>query len=171
MSMPIISVIVPVYNVEKYLSKCLESILNQSFSQFELILVNDGSTDNSELIFNKYLYDKRLIVINKSNGGLSSARNAGLDVARGEYIIFIDSDDYINNKMFEILYNEMIRSKSDIIICDYLKVSESENEKIIDMLNYKSEIIEGKENILNQLCSEKRMQFTVACIRKSYLNR
>lgn len=162
MSMPIISVIVPVYNVEKYLSKCLESILNQSFSQFELILVNDGSTDNSELIFNKYLYDKRLIVINKSNGGLSSARNAGLDVARGEYIIFIDSDDYINNKMFEILYNEMIRSKSDIIICDYLKVSESENEKIIDMLNYKSEIIEGKENILNQLCSEKRMQFTVA---------
>ena len=143
MSMPIISVIVPVYNVEKYLSKCLESILNQSFSQFELILVNDGSTDNSELIFNKYLYDKRLIVINKSNGGLSSARNAGLDVARGEYIIFIDSDDYINNKMFEILYNEMIRSKSDIIICDYLKVSESENEKIIDMLNYKSEIIEG----------------------------
>ena len=64
--------------------------------------------------------------------------------------------------MFEILYNEMIRSKSDIIICDYLKVSESENEKIIDMLNYKSEIIEGKENILNQLCSEKRMQFTVA---------
>ena len=162
MSMPIISVIVPVYNVEKYLSKCLESILNQSFSQFELILVNDGSTDNSELIFNKYLYDKRLRVINKSNGGLSSARNAGLDVARGEYIIFIDSDDYINNKMFEILYNEMIRSKSDIIICDYLKVSESENEKIIDMLDYKSEIIEGKENILNQLCSEKRMQFTVA---------
>ena len=104
--MPKISIIVPIYNVEKYLDKCIKSILNQSFEDFELILVNDGSTDSCGVICDKYKkLDGRITVIHKANGGLSSARNAGIDIARGEYIGFVDSDDYIHEKMYEILYN------------------------------------------------------------------
>lgn len=116
--MPKISIIVPIYNVEKYIEKCIQSILNQTFSDFELILVNDGSTDSCGEICDKYKkLDDRIIVIHKVNGGLSSARNAGIDIARGEYIGFIDSDDYIHEKMYEILYNNAITYNSDIVIC------------------------------------------------------
>ena len=104
--MPEISIIVPVYNVEEYLPKCLDTILNQSFRDFEVILVNDGSKDNSGFICEKYAKkDSRIRIIHKENGGLSSARNAGLDIAKGRYIGFIDSDDFIELKMYEQLYN------------------------------------------------------------------
>lgn len=162
MNEPIISIIVPVYNVENYLKRCIESILNQTFTDFELILVNDGSTDGSGIICKEFSsVDDRIKVINKNNGGLSSARNSGIEIARGKYISFIDSDDYINNNMFEILYREIIFSNSDISICNYCKVSDY-NRPVDNNLQYKSQIFEGKENILNQLCDEKRMQFTVA---------
>ena len=96
--MPKISVIVPIYNTEKYLSQCIESILTQTFSDFELILINDGSTDNSGKICDKYASDdSRVVVIHKENGGQSSARNEGLEIARGEYITFVDSDDYYSD--------------------------------------------------------------------------
>lgn len=96
--MPKISIIVPVYNVEKYLRKCIDSILNQTFKDFELILIDDGSTDESGKICDEYnLKDNRIKVIHKENGGLSSARNAGLDIAQGEYIGFVDSDDWIES--------------------------------------------------------------------------
>ena len=94
--MPKLSVIVPVYNVKKYLIECLNSILSQTFTDFELILVNDGSTDNCGEICDKYAsQDSRVVVIHKENGGLSSARNAGLFVSKGKYVAFIDSDDMI----------------------------------------------------------------------------
>lgn len=94
MNIPLLSIIVPVYNVEFYLENCLKSILSQSFTDFELILVNDGSKDNSGLICEKYAnIDNRIILIEKNNGGLSSARNAGLKIAKGKYITFVDSDD------------------------------------------------------------------------------
>ena len=100
--MELISVIVPVYNVESYLEKCIESIQNQSYKSLEIILVNDGSTDSSGDICDKYAaHDKRIKVIHKKNGGLSSARNAGLEVANGDYIAFVDSDDYIEITMYE----------------------------------------------------------------------
>lgn len=125
--MPKISIIVPIYNVEKYLEKCIQSILNQTFSNFELILVNDGSTDSCGEICDKYKkIDDRIIVIHKVNGGISSARNAGIDIARGEYIGFIDSDDYIHEKMYEILYNNAIKYNSDIVMCKERKVYEEE---------------------------------------------
>lgn len=115
-----ISIIVPVYNVEKYLENCIESILNQTFKDFELILVDDGSTDNSGKICDIYeKKDSRIKVIHKNNGGLSSARNAGLDIACGKYVGFVDSDDSIHPKMYEVLYNLIEKYKSDISCCNY----------------------------------------------------
>jgi glycosyltransferase involved in cell wall biosynthesis len=113
-----ISIIVPVYNVEKYLKTCIESILSQTYKNFELILVNDGSTDNSGKICDSFsLNDNRVKVIHKSNGGLSDARNAGLELANGDFIGFVDSDDYIDDHMYEELLNNIILFKSDIAVC------------------------------------------------------
>ena len=96
--MPKISVIIPVYNVEKYLRECLDSLLNQTFKDIEIICVNDGSTDGSLNILNEYASkDSRFIIINQNNQGLSAARNNGLNVAKGDYVAFLDSDDYILN--------------------------------------------------------------------------
>lgn len=111
-----ISVIVPVYNGEKYLRECIESILSQSFRNFELILVNDGSTDNSENICNEYVTnDNRVKVISKPNGGASSARNLGIDNSVGNYIIFCDSDDWIEKEFIEILYRNIKENNCDIV--------------------------------------------------------
>jgi glycosyltransferase involved in cell wall biosynthesis len=123
-----ISIIVPVYKVEKYLGKCIESILGQTFKDFELILVDDGSPDNCGVICENFAKrDERIKVIHKSNGGLSSARNAGLEMATGEYIAFVDSDDFIHQRMYEILYKYAKKYSSDIVICDYLLVNEGES--------------------------------------------
>lgn len=116
----LISVIVPIYNTSKYLSKCIDSIINQTYKNLEIILVNDGSTDNSLDICNKYkLIDSRIIIINKDNGGLSSAKNIGLDNHKGRYIAFIDSDDYVDNNFIGELYNNLISTNSDISLCNY----------------------------------------------------
>lgn len=118
MKKPIISVIVPVYNVENYLRQSLDSILNQTFSNTEIICVNDGTTDNSRQILEEYQKrDCRIKIIDKENGGLSSARNAGLKVAQGEFISFIDSDDWIDETMLEKLYKNITDLNSDISIC------------------------------------------------------
>lgn len=112
------SIIVPVYNVEKYLSQCVQSILNQTFQDFELILVNDGSLDNCPALCDSYaVEDSRVSVIHKQNGGLSSARNSGLASAKGEYIIFIDSDDYwcCNDALLSI-YDKLEKTNADILI-------------------------------------------------------
>lgn len=114
----LISVIVPVYNIEKYIKKCIESIINQTYNNLEIILVDDGSTDKSGKICDEYaLIDKRISVIHKENGGLSDARNCGIDVAKGKYIAFVDSDDFIDLKMYEILYNNLVKNNADISIC------------------------------------------------------
>lgn len=121
-----LSIIVPIYNVEKYLSKCIESILNQSYINFELILINDGSPDNSSQICDEYAKkDDRIIVIHKANGGVSSARNAGIDIATGKYIGFVDPDDYIENNMYELMVNKIEKYKSDIAICGYDYINEN----------------------------------------------
>lgn len=115
-----ISVIVPVYNVERFLEKCISSILSQSFKEFELILVNDGSKDNSGKICNWYKEkDQRIEVIHQENLGLSAARNAGIEVSKGEFITFIDSDDFVHPLMLEVLYGNAIKTGADISICDY----------------------------------------------------
>ena len=116
----LISVIVPVYNVEKYLGRCIDSILNQTYKNLEIILVDDGSTDSSgKLCDDSKEKDTRLRVIHKVNGGLSSARNSGLNVMTGEYVMFVDSDDYISADCVESLYNLILKSKSRIAIGNY----------------------------------------------------
>ena len=118
--MPKISVVVPVYRVEKYLNRCVDSILNQTFSDFELILVDDGSPDNSGKICDEYaLKDNRVVVIHKENGGLSSARNSGLEVASGKYVTFIDSDDWVHNRYLEIMYNAINDNGVSVSMCRY----------------------------------------------------
>lgn len=115
---PLISIIVPIYEVEVYIRNCIDSILSQTYINLEIILVDDGSPDNCGSICEEYsLKDERIKVIHKKNGGLSSARNAGLDIAKGEYIGFIDSDDWIEKDMYESLYNAIIEHKADISVC------------------------------------------------------
>ncbi len=116
--MDLISVLIPVYKVEKYLPKCLDSICRQTYTNIEIICVNDGSPDNCLAILEKYqMQDSRIQIINKKNGGLPSARNAGLDVAQGKYICFVDSDDYIEKNMVEKLYRASQKYNSEIVIC------------------------------------------------------
>lgn len=118
-----ISIIVPVYNVEDFLYKCVSSIMNQTYKNLEIILVNDGSTDGSLIICNELkVSDSRIKVINKFNGGLSSARNAGLEIATGELISFIDSDDWIEPDFIELLYNGIVIYDADISVVHFTRV-------------------------------------------------
>ena len=125
-----ISIIVPVYNVEAYLEKCVESILKQTYTNLEILLVNDGSTDKSgELCDKLALRDHRIRVIHKENGGLSDARNRGIDEASSNLIGFIDSDDYIDEDMYETLYRQMVASKADLSMCGHYDVYHQIPEK------------------------------------------
>ncbi len=118
----LISVIVPIYNVEKYLFRCVESLINQTYKNLEIILVDDGSPDNCPRLCDEYLKkDNRIKVVHKKNGGLSDARNAGMEIAKGDYISFVDSDDYVSLDFIEELYNTMISENSDIVECDVVK--------------------------------------------------
>ncbi|MCI5934039.1 MAG: glycosyltransferase [Lachnospiraceae bacterium] len=120
-----ISVIVPMYNVEKYLEECIKSIINQTFTNLEIILVDDGSPDNCGIIADNYMQqDDRIKVIHQNNQGLSAARNAGLQVASGEYVAFVDSDDFLDKNMYKVMA-EQIKQNEDIVICSYDRVDES----------------------------------------------
>lgn len=133
MSNPVISIIVPVYKVEKYLAKCVESILAQTFADFELILVDDGSPDSCGKLCDEYaLKDSRIKVIHKENGGLSDARNAGIQVAKGEYLGFVDSDDYIAPDMYELLYRLILENNAQIAVCDAAVVEEDAEASYTD---------------------------------------
>ena len=130
-----ISVIVPVYNTEKYLDRCVQSILAQTYTNFELLLIDDGSTDSSSVICDKYAkQDSRVRVFHKANGGVSSARNMGLDNAKGEWIGWVDSDDYIAPEMYETLLETAKYNGSDIVYCNINMVynDKIEKYKIID---------------------------------------
>ena len=115
-----ISVIIPVYNVEKYISKCLDSIVNQTLESIEIIVVNDGSLDNSQEIIDEYVkkYPKKVKSFIKDNGGQGSARNIGLQHAKGEYISFVDSDDWLELNTLKEMYNLAKKNNSDVVICD-----------------------------------------------------
>lgn len=120
---PKLSIIVPVYNVEHFIHKCISSILEQTFSDFELILINDGSTDLSGEICDEYKSkDQRIRVFHKKNGGPSSARNLGIKISKGEYIAFVDSDDIVEKKMYEKLYNIALNEDAMIVACGYIEI-------------------------------------------------
>lgn len=126
----LISVVVPIYNVEKYLSRCVESILNQTYKNLEIILVDDGSPDACPQICNEFQEkDPRIRVIHQENAGLSAARNTGIKYATGAYIAFVDSDDYIDENMYEVMYEDIQKNVADLCICDICCVNEA-GEKI-----------------------------------------
>ena len=117
-----VSVIIPVYNVENYIEKCLESVINQTIDEIEIIVVNDGSTDLSKERINKYLnkYKDKIKYLEKENGGLSSARNYGMKFATGEYIAFLDGDDYIELDAYQKMYEKAKEENADMVECDFL---------------------------------------------------
>ena len=126
--MPSISIIIPVYNVEKYLKECLDSIVNQTFRDFEIICINDGSTDSSPEILNKYAQkDNRFIVISQENQGQGVARNRGIEIANGEYIMFLDSDDWLDTNTFELCYKQIKECKNDFVMFGYSNYYEERN--------------------------------------------
>lgn len=156
----LISVIVPVYNVEKYLNRCVESIVNQTYENLEIILVDDGSTDNCPEICEEWAEkDNRIKVVHKQNGGLSSARNAGMDIMHGEYVLFIDSDDYIDLKMAEEMYKKISKDDYDVCLCNSNSVDNDYN--IIYTSQNKSVIFEGKDIIYNFLSAAVFDSFSV----------
>lgn len=140
----LISVIVPVYKVEKYLNTCVQSIVNQTYQNLEIILVDDGSPDQCPAICDEWKQrDSRIVVLHKKNGGLSSARNAGIRIAKGKYIGFVDSDDYIDSDMYKKLYGAIKDAKAELAVCSFELVNE-EGKALESISPIKNEIFSGK---------------------------
>lgn len=153
MGRPLISVIVAVYKAEKYISRCIESVLNQTVTDLELILVDDGSPDNSGAICDEYAAkDSRIKVIHQENGGVCAARNAGLDNVSGEYISFVDSDDYLESNALEILYNDMLTHNADVSCA---LMAGDDNQDKANLKNGIYEVWKGSESIKNALLDNR----------------
>jgi glycosyltransferase involved in cell wall biosynthesis len=157
---PKISVIIPVYNVENYLCKCIDSVLQQTYSNIEIILIDDGSDDGSGIICDEYAkQDSRIVVIHQENSGLSSARNTGLDHATGDWIAFLDSDDWIQPEMYEILFHLAEDYNADISSCQTRFCRSGEAEPIIYDDNAVS--IFTSEEMINELLTQQKVRFEV----------
>lgn len=144
----LLSIIIPVYNCEKYIGRCIESVIRQTYTNLEIILVDDGSNDKSLSICEEYAEkDSRIKVIHKSNGGVSSARNCGIKACTGDYIGFIDSDDYIDETMYEELLNALLRNNTQISMCRYYNVSGE--QKTISKLIADTETISNEHFLLD----------------------
>ena len=143
------SIVIPVYNVKDYLEKCVESVLAQQCEDYEMILVDDGSTDGSGALCDTLAQRKpdHIRVIHKPNGGLGDARNVGLEQAKGDYLVFIDSDDYIDLNMYETLINKAIETKSDIVYCGFHK--EVNYDSFEDISDFSTEITFNENRILD----------------------
>lgn len=147
---PLISVIVPVYNVAEYLPECVDSIISQTYTNLEIILIDDGSTDDCPRICDEYASkDSRIRVIHKKNGGLSDARNAGLDICTGEWIGFVDSDDFIAPDMYQQLYKAAISQNADVAVCQSERY---ENGNFVNLnKNRKKELLHSKSEMINRM--------------------
>ena len=146
-----VSVIIPVYNVENYLRKCLNSLVNQTLKDIEIIVVNDGTLDNSQEIIDEYVkkYPKKVVSIIQENGGQGAARNTGLLHAKGEYIGYVDSDDYVEENMYEELYKKAKEEDSDIVICGNNVVKE--NYEFLSKEDVDKEFLLGKMAVWNKI--------------------
>ena len=155
--MPKVSVIVPFFNVEGYIEKCLDTLVNQTLEDIEIILVNDGSKDNSILVAKKFQerYPKKIVYLEKENGGLSDARNFGIPYAKGEYIAFLDSDDYVEKDMYEKMYTLAKKENSDMVQCNfYWEYIEEHKRKLGDLQEYQNKkemIVKGRVEAWNKL--------------------
>lgn len=151
---PKISIIVPIYNAEKYIDKCIESIINQTFKDIEIILINDGSSDGSRNIIDRYAKkDKRIIAIYQENSGPSVARNKGIKIAKGKYIGFVDSDDYIEETMYEELYNLVNDNNIQVGMCAYNELHFYDNTQRITRTRLHSQKVYNKEEIKKNIIS------------------
>ena len=152
----LISVIIPVYNTEQYLKRCIESVLKQTYKNIEVILVDDGSTDNSLTICNEYAnIDNRVSVIHQRNSGVSTARNQGIEIMKGEYFICIDSDDWIEPNMIETLYNYIKNNDADISICNFYINKESGEQSIKNEVKKQELILTDIKGMYENLFDEK----------------
>lgn len=160
----LVSVIVPVYNVEKYLSKCVESLIRQTYKKLEILLIDDGSTDSSGDICDNYQKEYEFIkVIHKRNGGLSSARNVGIDNATGEFICFVDSDDYVHSRFVEVLHSLSINNNSEIAVCDFKLVDwTEENTDDCELLSSEVQVRSGRYYI-DQFYGANHNIIVIAC--------
>lgn len=148
----IVSIIIPIYNVEMYLEKCIDSVLKQTYKNIEIILVNDGSTDNCKKMCDDFSkLDSRIKVFHKENGGLSDARNYGINNATGDYITFIDSDDYVKKDFIEKLYNAITTNKCDIAICGHEDLYPDRIKRYAFSEKYVNEKVMGKEETLKHM--------------------
>ena len=158
---PKVSVIIPVFNTSKFLKKCVNSVLKQTYKNLEVFLIDDGSTDNSGILCDDFAKtDKRVVTIHKQNGGLSPARNVGLGIATGEFIAFVDSDDFIEPTMIEVLLNNIIKAGSDISICSFAMETET-GKPYADTPPLKNETY-SKFEALALLNETRQDRFTVA---------
>ena len=162
--MDLVSVIMPVYNVEKYLKGSLESVLNQTYNNLDIIIVNDGSTDNSQAVCEEYAkQDSRIRVINKENGGNGDARNVGLKYVQGQWIVWVDSDDMIHARQIEILLSIAKKKCADIVVGDYLAIEDDEipKDKAIDdeFMQY-AEVLSEKKLYDDEFIKKRSMIFT-----------
>lgn len=158
---PLISIIIPVYNVERYIEKCVDSLIAQTYKNIEIILINDGSTDASGVICdNLAKIDDRIVVMHQENAGVSAARNNALDIMNGEYVTFVDSDDYVDPQFIECLYTALESSNADISTCGHYRVEfDGTLKKIYHLSDNPEDIIclSGKDSIMNmfyeRICS------------------
>ena len=143
---PIISIILPVYNVEKYLDRCLESISRQRYDDLDIVVVDDGSTDRSGSICDEFAkMDSRVRIYHKKNGGLSDARNYGIKKAKGEIVAFVDSDDYISEDYVGTMYDEMVRKNADVVVCGY------------NLITPKKELVSGEKAAVRLLTRQENL--------------
>ena len=144
-----ISIIIQVYNGEIYIEKCLDSIKNQTIKDYEVLIINDGSKDNTKNLIEKYLNDKRFKLFNRTNHGIGASRNFGLDESSGEYICFIDSDDYVDKEYLEKLYNKISKENLDIVVCNYIELNEESNiEKKVKIKAFDNTTIDKNPELL-----------------------
>lgn len=150
---PLISIIVPVYNVELYLSKCLDSLINQTLTNIEILLINDGSTDSSAAICDQYsVNDNRVKAIHIENAGVSNARNIGISTAVGDYVMFVDSDDWMDLETCELAYGEAVKSGAEIVFWSWYKEEPGKSFKVTYLENNSSILVNNEVNTLKRRC-------------------
>ena len=165
-----ISVIVPVYNQEKNLDKCMDSLINQSLKDIEFIFVNDGSTDDSEKVILKYQKnDKRIKLISKKNGGQASARNLGLKYAKGEYISFVDSDDYVDKNIYKDIYEIVAKNNYDILVFDYYITDYKKVEYCKVLRDMQSGVVNDKQFFFASACPWNKIYKRIFLLNNNFL--
>lgn len=162
-----VSVIIPVYNGEKYIKSCLDSVLNQTLSEIEIIIINDGSKDDTQKILEQYRekYLDKIEIVSKENEGQGKARNIGIDLAKGEFVTFVDSDDTIDSNMLQKLYDEIKTKEVDLVICDYYEILNVKEGKRKAKTKLKEEINERKTN----KCEKKAILQKTGDLKKDYI--